>query len=132
MADEREQRFTRAERAALYAVFEHGDARPWERGIVAKCGGLAAWRALKVEARNATSTTTQEDEPMTRPTHPQTSTAIPNEAIDKGRSVRSWLQPHQVTCKGCLGTGFGTDTNFDETCVHCNGEGSCTPASEGA
>ena len=58
MADEREQRFTRAERAALYAVFAHGDARPWERDIVAKCGGLAAWRALTerayLDARSAT------------------------------------------------------------------------------
>ncbi len=40
--------FTKAEKSALYAVFEHGDARPWEKAIATKRGGLPAWLGLKV------------------------------------------------------------------------------------
>jgi len=57
---------------------------------------------------------------------------LPDEAIDKGRSVRAWLDPSKPCCGDCLGTGFGIDTDFDEGCIWCSGEGFCVPASEGA
>lgn len=56
---------------------------------------------------------------------------LPDEAIDKGRSVRAWLDPSGTCCGDCLGTGFGEDTDFREACIWCNGEGSCAPR-EGA
>jgi len=49
--------------------------------------------------------------------------ALPPEAEAQGRSVRAWLQAEDPLCHGCQGTGFGEDTDFAETCVHCNGEG---------
>ena len=48
---------------------------------------------------------------------------LPPEAEAQGRSVCPWLQAEDPLCHGCQGTGFGEDTDFAETCVHCNGEG---------
>lgn len=48
---------------------------------------------------------------------------LPDVAIDRGRSVRAWLKPDEPRCRGCFGTGFGIDTQFEEACVHCGGEG---------